>query len=63
MKEHQVGIRFPKKDVKLIKKIVNLRGEDMSDFIRRAVYKELAKLGYLPKTRQKALGMSPLLNR
>jgi len=33
------------------------RGEDISDFIRRAILKELANLGFLPENQKKALGI------
>jgi len=34
-----------------------MRGEDLSDFVRRAVLTELAKLCYLNKGAKKALGV------
>lgn len=42
---------------KLLKKVCDYRNEDLSDFIRRAVLKELASLSYLPEEQKKALGM------
>jgi hypothetical protein len=39
-----------------IKKICRDRGEDVSDFIRRSVLKELATLSFLPPEQKKALG-------
>jgi hypothetical protein len=44
--------------VDLIKKICRLRGEDLSDFVRRAVKLELARLSYLSEDEKKALGFS-----
>jgi hypothetical protein len=49
--------RMPQADVKLIKKVSQDRGEDVSDFVRRAVYKELASLNFLSRERKKALGV------
>ena len=50
--------RMPKSDVELLKKISQDRGEDVSDFVRRAVYKELASLNYLSRQQRKALGVA-----
>ena len=52
-----VGVRFTPEDYKLLKKITEARGEDPSVFIRRAVYKELARLSFLSEERKKALGI------
>jgi uncharacterized protein (DUF1778 family) len=49
--------RMPKKQVDLLKRVSQARGEDVSDFVRRAVYKELASLSFLPAEQAKALGM------
>lgn len=49
--------RMPNKDVNLIKRICRARGEDLSDFVRRAIYKELASLNFLPEQQEKALGI------
>ena len=48
---------MPQSDVELIKKISKARGEDLSDFVRRAIYKELADLSFLPDDQKKALGI------
>lgn len=52
-----VGFRFPTKTVILLRKICEARGEDVSDFIRRATQKELARLNYLTPEKRKALGI------
>ena len=52
--------RMPKNDINLLKKVSRDRGEDISDFVRRAVYKELAGLGFLSAAQSKALGIKPL---
>ena len=49
--------RMPKHDVELLKKVAKDRGEDLSDFVRRAVYKELATLSFLSAGQKKALGI------
>jgi len=46
-----------KQDVELIKKVCEARGEDLSDFVRRSVKMELARLSYLSDEEKKALGM------
>jgi hypothetical protein len=50
--------RMPQEYVELVKRISQDRGEDISDFVRRAVYKELASLNYLSKEQKKALGVA-----
>jgi len=49
--------RIPKHIVELLKKVSKNRGEDVSDFVRRAVYKELASLSFLSDEQKKALGV------
>ncbi len=49
--------RMRKEDVDLVKKVCRFRGEDLSDFVRRSVKKELARLSYLSKEEKKALGL------
>jgi hypothetical protein len=50
-----IGVRIPLKDAELLKKICLVRGEDMSDFIRHAIYVKLAHLGFLDNERTKIL--------
>jgi hypothetical protein len=45
------------RDRKLLEKVCRARGEDISDFIRRAIRKELATLSFLPAEDKKALGI------
>jgi len=40
-----------------VKEVSKDRGEDLSDFIRRALLKELASLSFLPEEQKKALGI------
>jgi hypothetical protein len=51
-----IGVRFPLEDKELLEKVCKARGEDVSDFVRRSVRKELASLSYLPAEDKKALG-------
>ena len=44
-------------EVKLVKQVAKDRGEDLSDFVRRAVKTELARLSYLSPEEKKALGL------
>jgi len=53
-----IGFRLAKQTKNLLEKVTLARGEDISDFVRRAVLKELASLGFLSNQQTKALGMS-----
>lgn len=50
--------RMPRQDVELVKQIAKARGEDLSDFVRRSVKMELARLSFLSLEEKKALGLS-----
>ncbi len=52
-----VFARMPSEEVKLVKQVAKARGEDLSDFVRRAVKTELARLSYLSPSEKKALGV------
>lgn len=54
-----LGVRVSKQDRQLLEKVCKARGEDLSDFIRRAIKTELAKLSYYPQDVKKALGILP----
>ncbi len=54
----QINLRMPTDRVHLVKEAAKARGEDFSDFVRRSVYRELARLSYLSPADKKALGMS-----
>jgi len=41
----------------LLREVSKARGEDVSDFVRRAILKELAQLSFLPERQMKALGV------
>jgi uncharacterized protein (DUF1778 family) len=63
MKNPVIATRMPEQEIKLIRKIASARGEDLSAFLRRAVYKELAELSFLSEERKKALGLTPVTTR
>lgn len=44
------------KDIELLKKVCQLRGENVSGFVRRAIKTELARLSFLTEEEKKALG-------
>jgi len=52
-----IGVRISARDRDLVDKICEARGEDLSDFVRRAIRKELASLSFLPDDEKKALGV------
>ena len=52
-----LGVRVSEQDRQLLEKVCKARGEDLSDFIRRAIKTELAKLSYYPQDVKKALGV------
>jgi hypothetical protein len=52
-----VGVRVTNNLHKLLVKVCKDRGEDVSDFVRRAILKELAELSFLPAEQKKALGV------
>ena len=57
MSNIQIGIRIPQKTKELLESVSKNRGEDISDFVRGAVLKELAILGFLSEDEKKALGV------
>ncbi len=52
-----VFARMKQEHAQLVREVCDNRGEDVSDFIRRAVLKELASLSYLSEAEKKSLGM------
>ena len=46
-----IGVRMPKEDVQLLQKVSKARGEDVSDFVRHAIYLKLAHLDLLDEER------------
>jgi len=53
-----LGFRIEASDAELLRLVCKARRENMSDFIRRAVIKELARLSYLSEDERTALGIS-----
>jgi len=53
----QIAVRVEPKLKELIVRLAKARGEDVSDFVRRAIKAELARLGYLKPEEKKALGI------
>jgi uncharacterized protein (DUF1778 family) len=56
-RDARIGIRIPASDAALLKRICESRGEDLSDFVRRAIRTEMAKLHFLSSMERKALGV------
>lgn len=52
-----IGLRITLEDRKLLDKVCKARGEDISDFVRRAIKKELASLSFYSEETKKALGI------
>jgi len=57
LSEH-VGVRLSPGDKKLLAAVCDARGEDVSNFIRRLVRRELASLNYFPDDVKKAFGLA-----
>jgi hypothetical protein len=57
--EKVVGVRVTKELYNMLGEVCTARGEDVADFIRRAILKELASLSFLPAEQKKALGIKP----
>jgi len=56
-KNSVVFARMKKQDIALLKRVCEARGEDLSNFVRRSVKMELARLSYLSEREKKALGL------
>lgn len=52
-----VGIRLKPDDKETLTKVCEARGENISDFVRRAVRMELGRLSFLTPMEKKALGI------
>jgi len=51
-----IGVRISKEDRELLDSVCKARGEDLSDFVRRSIKKELASLNFYNQEIMKALG-------
>lgn len=58
-----VFARMHEKDITLLKQVCQLRGENVSGFVRRAVKMELARLSFLSDEEKKALGFALEVDR
>ena len=56
----RIGVKIEVEDRKLIEKVCQARGEQISDFVRRAIKKELASLSFYNEEVKKALGITPI---
>jgi uncharacterized protein (DUF1778 family) len=56
-KNTQIAVRLANGDSVLLKRICKSRGEDISDFVRRAIRSEFARLSFLRPAEKKALGI------
>ena len=59
MSNNTVSVRMLEDDKALLERVCKARGEDVSDFVRRSVRKELARLSFLSPAEKKALGLKP----
>ena len=59
MPNNTVSVRMLEDDKALLERVCKARGEDVSDFVRRSVRKELARLSFLSAAEKKALGLKP----
>ena len=59
MSNNTVSVRMFEDDKALLERVCKARGEDVSDFVRRSVRKELARLSFLSPTEKKAIGLKP----
>jgi len=57
MSEYHLVVRVDPTLKQLIDRVAKARGEQISNFVRRAVKTELAKLSYLTPEEKKALGV------
>jgi antitoxin component of RelBE/YafQ-DinJ toxin-antitoxin module len=57
MESVYIGSRIETELKELVEKVCKARGEDVSDFVRRSIRKELASLSFLPAEDKKALGI------
>ena len=58
-----IGVRISEEDRDLLDQVCKARGEDLSDFVRRSIRKELASLSFLSDDQKKALGIGPAVDK
>jgi hypothetical protein len=59
LSEYHLVVRVEPALKELIRKVAEARGEQVSNFVRRAVKTELAKLSFFDEETKKALGVRP----
>ena len=52
-----IGVRLREADYLILKKVCDARGEDVSNFVRRAIKVALAQLSFYGEEEKKALGI------
>ncbi len=52
-----ISVRFPNRDVAILKEIAKNRGQDVSDLVRFSVKRELARLSLLTEEEMNCLGL------
>jgi uncharacterized protein (DUF1778 family) len=57
MLNNTISARMHPEHKVLLERVCKARGEDLSDFVRRSVLKELASLSFLSAEEKKALGV------
>jgi len=57
MRDGNISVRVKGEIKSLVKKVCEARGEDISDFVRRAILRELASLSFFDEEHKKALGV------
>jgi antitoxin component of RelBE/YafQ-DinJ toxin-antitoxin module len=57
MKDDRLIIRIDRGLKETARKVAELRGMQLSDFVRQLIVAELARLSFLPEENKKALGL------
>ena len=57
LSNNSVSVRIPEEDKTLLERVCKARVEDVSDFVRRSIRKELASLSFLSHEEKKCLGI------
>jgi len=55
--KEKIALRLPKCDRDLLDRLCEARSETISNFVRRAIRAELARLGFYPENVRRALGL------
>jgi len=57
MSKKRIALRLPPQDRDLLDRLCEARSESISNFVRRAIRAELARLGFYPENVRRALGL------